>query len=143
MTPIQRKKFMRDMVTLWSRYFRVTQDIGVKFDHYLSEGEGDHFPQFLRAEEQVISQLERAIVGEKDWARMNKAIGEYAPGAQGICDVNQLHYNRATIVFFDPLMKIDSDELFVLFGKSAALHEVLHIVQAPLAQYCETLETKG
>lgn len=136
----KRQKIMHDYVAYWSRLFRVTQDIGVRFESY-DMGTGDSpMPQFLRAEETVVTQLERAIMGEKAWKQMVQA--NHAPGTMGQADVDSIHYNRATITFYDPLMTMEDDKMFSLIGKSVSLHEVLHIVLSPLSLYCQTLEMK-
>lgn len=137
-----RRRFVRKICVQWMRYFRVTLDMGIKFEDEPPKDEGDHMPQYLREEEKVVTQLERAIIGEEAWAKMIKYRDHHAPGTMAMADVDSSHYGRFTLSFYDTLMNIEDDDIFSLFATSVALHEMLHVVQSPLALYAETLETK-
>ncbi len=138
MTLKAKKQFIRSVLNEYTRRFRITADIKVKFPKGADEDSDAAInPPYLNLEEGVVTTLERAFVGQELWERIDK-LSEGSTVAY--IDSSNGEYHKFIIEFYPALMELDGKE-FEDLATATTVHELLHVVLFPLSAYARSLES--
>jgi hypothetical protein len=115
----------------------------VEFPESWVEGHRERVPpESIRKEELLVSQLERILLGEKQFALASAAASTLPnSGPLATVDESQAEYNRFTVTFYPELMNA-RNEAFKTVAESCVVHEMVHVMLWPMTSYLFWLESE-
>jgi len=148
MTNRQKIAYIRDRARSWKKKLNFDPKYAISVEKASSEAEDPDvvvettLTEGTRIEEQIVTQLERSLLGEANWKRQEKIVKKN--GGHGKLmdfDDSKAQYFILRIRVYSFMLSFNDDD-FRLLADSCTLHEMMHGVLCPLALYVRHLEER-